>query len=215
MSMVEPGSDISSGSIDSGSSGPPPMDPKRKKQRTYVLIGGGVVVALVVYIYAKRKSASTTAAASTTASGSGTNSTTPTLVLPSSNQDATLGSDFASLSAQLAALQAAQQGASQPGSGTGSGSGSGTGTTTTPTPTSNSPGYNYVAVTNPSAIAADIASGQTLYQSSAEANAWDLANGTPAGQTLAAPGQYFGLSGPAATNLGASGQPVYVRQPTQ
>ena len=53
--------------------------------------------------------------------------------------------------------------------------------------------------------------GGPLYQSSAEANAWDLANGIPVGQTLAEPGGYFALTQQAAENLAASGKPVYAQ----
>ena len=76
------------------------------------------------------------------------------------------------------------------------------------TPGSVSP--NYVALTSPQAVAADLASGFPVYQSAQEAQAYDLAHGTPPGQQIPTSG-YFQLSGPAATGLAASGQPVYVQ----
>ena len=89
--------------------------------------------------------------------------------------------------------------------------------TTTPGPTASAPTpgatpASYLALTSPAAIQGDINAGQTLYQSGTEAQAWDLANGTPAGQSLPDPNQYYALSGPAAVALGASGKPVYVKQ---
>jgi hypothetical protein len=90
-------------------------------------------------------------------------------------------------------------------------------TATTPGPTAAAPTpgatpASYLALTSPAAIQGDINQGQTLYQSGTEAQAWDLANGTPAGQSLPDPNQYYALSGPAAVALGASGKPVYVQQ---
>jgi hypothetical protein len=205
MSLVEPGSDIQSGSDDV------PSNPK-KKRNTYLLAGGGVVVAALVFLYAKSKNKS--AASSTTSVG--TNSTTPTLVLPSSNQDATASSDYAALSGQIGNL--ANQLSQQQASGTPTPT---TPTPTTPTPTTPStptpttpstPTGSYVAIGNGAAMGF-INQGQQLYQSGAEANAWDLAHGTPGGQTLTDPNAYYGLSGPAALALQASGSPVYAYNP--
>lgn len=202
MSMVEPGSDIQS-------TGAPPATNPKKKRNMYLLAGGGVLVAAVVYLYAKKKSAASSATTSTTA---GTNSTTPTLVLPSSNQDATGSSDYAALSGQLGQLanQLSQQ-QSQPTTTT---TATPTPTPAATTPTQTTPTGSYVPVTGGAgAVAGDIAQGQTLYQSGTEANAFDLQYGTPAGQTLASPGSYYGLSAAAAQGLAAAGSPVYVYNP--
>ena len=103
------------------------------------------------------------------------------------------------------------------GTDTGTSSGGGSTTVATPGPTAAAPTpgatpASYLALTSPAAIQGDINQGQTLYQSGTEAQAWDLANGTPAGQSLPDPNQYYALSGPAAVALGASGKPVYVQQ---
>jgi hypothetical protein len=202
MSIVEPGSEIQSGS------NPPAVDPKKKKRNTYLLAGGGILVAALVFLYAKSKNKN---AAGATAVPS--NSTTPTLVLPSSNQDATQSSDYAALSGQIGQLSnlLSKQNEVQPPP-TGGGGGGGTNPPVTTPTTPGTPTGSYVAV-SPGAVAADIAAGQTLFQSGTEANAWDIAHGTPAGQTLTNPSAYYGLSAAAAQNLAASGNPVYVYNP--
>lgn len=102
MSMVEPGADatISSGTGDTPDASPPPTGGKLMGMpRKPALVGLGIVGLVAVYLYIKSKNAAATAASASTTGG--VNSTTPTLVLPSSSQDAVNGADYASLQGGL------------------------------------------------------------------------------------------------------------------
>lgn len=79
-------------------------------------------------------------------------------------------------------------------------------------PAPSTPKKSYVSLDDLAAVTADEKNGITLYQSGAEARAWDLKYGTPKGQTLPDPSQYYALSAAAATALENSGQKVYVQQ---
>lgn len=114
--LVSPGTEVDDSSASGESS--PDTSPTSggfnswSKNKKMAAGGGVVAVGLVLYLYMKHKSST---AASTSASG-----TTPTLVLPSSNQDAQMSSAYAGLSNQLSQILAQT---------------APSGTTTTPTPT--------------------------------------------------------------------------------
>ncbi len=101
--LVSPGSDVGTGDVSSPSSGGSNggafagWSPGKK---IAILGGGGMLTLIAIYLYAKKKSASSVGSGTT----ANTNSTTPTLVLPSSNQDALGSTDFSGLSQGLGNL---------------------------------------------------------------------------------------------------------------
>lgn len=103
MSMVEPDSLSAGGTGDTpppsgGSGGFQSWSPAKK---IGILGSGGIAVLGLIYLYAKHKSTSSASTSSTVSGGTGT---TPTLVLPSSSQDAVGSSDYASLASGLGNL---------------------------------------------------------------------------------------------------------------
>lgn len=103
MSMVEPGSLASEGTGDitpepSSSGGGFKSWPKRKQ---YLAIGGGVGGLVIVYLFAKSRKAKTTASSAQNTANTSASGTTPTLVLPSSNQDSVSGTNYSALSGGL------------------------------------------------------------------------------------------------------------------
>jgi hypothetical protein len=104
--LVSPGTEVDDSSA-SGGSPPDTSTPASggfntwsKNKKMAVLGGGGIAVGLVFYLLTKKKASTSTTASS---------GTTPTLVLPSSNQDAQMSSAYAGLSNQLSQLLAQQQ----------------------------------------------------------------------------------------------------------
>lgn len=100
MSMVEPGSLTASGT---GDTPEPSGGPKGggiaswSTGKKAAVFGGGGLLVLLVFVYLKKGSSAN--AANQPSSG-----TTPTLVLPSSNQDVTSSTDYASLTEGLNSL---------------------------------------------------------------------------------------------------------------
>lgn len=205
--LVSPGSDPGPPPVDDSSpvptSGPSTgggINSWSPGKKIGILGGGGLAVLALIYLYAKRKSASSTASPQA-------NSTTPTLVLPSSNQDATGSANYASLATGLGNLsnQLSQLQAGQP-TPTPTPSPSPTPTpapTPTPTPAAAS---QYIPLTQ-NALDYNLFHNNNFWQSGAEAINWDTSQGiTPTGID---PNSYYQLSTPAANALWNSGQPVY------
>jgi hypothetical protein len=95
MAEVDPGALTSRGTGDpspSSPSGKPPMSQGKKLAVGAAVLGG----LFLVYMFAKSRSGSS--------STTGTSSTTPTLVLPSSTQDSTGSANYAALASQLNTL---------------------------------------------------------------------------------------------------------------
>lgn len=177
-------------------------------------LGGGAVAIGGYALYRKSKSAST-AATTTATSADGTTATVPSDA--GSAYDSSSADVYNSLEGQLGQLQSQLAGitaTSTPTPITGQQSPGPAPVKTSPAPKT-TPAQAaqpaYAALTSAAAVNSDITNGIKLYQSGTEADAWDLANGTPKGQSLVAASGYYQLSPAAAKALASTGGKVYVQ----